>query len=286
MIISDELKKLQYFLNILRKKEIDNNFLYEFYEAFALKENNNYLTNLSLDNKSEGKLLSFIPNSNTLKLNIDSYLYTVNYIKESFKYLNNLENDLDYNYYVGIYVLLHEIEHSYQYLMAEDKIEAPIVVLSTYKLIYDYIYKERKMQTIKEALEQRKRVLRFQKQCGHLALERNANVEALNKTLELIKLEGNIEEELLFEEALMANILMGYSDEQQGSLIETVKVLDLLPNLKGKEQINSYDFFTKLRYGMALNKNELEKLVNIILNANYKRFVNIKKNMRVRRINK
>ena len=286
MITTDELKKLQYFLNILRKKEIDNNFLYEFYEAFALKENNNYLTNLSLDNKSEGKLLSFIPNSNTLKLNIDSYLYTVNYIKESFKYLNNLENDLDYNYYVGIYVLLHEIEHSYQYLMAEDKIEAPIVVLSTYKLIYDYIYKERKMQTIKEALEQRKRVLRFQKQCGHLALERNANVEALNKTLELIKLEGNIEEELLFEEALMANILMGYSDEQQGSLIETVKVLDLLPNLKGKEQINSYDFFTKLRYGMALNKNELEKLVNIILNANDKRFVNIKKNMRVRRINK
>ena len=278
----DYLIKLQYFLNKLRNNKINANFLNEFYHTFIIKDNNKALTNFCYEEKNP-EVLSFIPHSNQLKISLNSYLYTVEYIKKSLKYLNNNINDTDFDNYVGIYVLLHELEHSYQFLMANNKIDAPLIVTSTYELIYNYVYQERRIATFKETFEQRNRIKRFQKQCGHLALERNANVEALNKTLKLIKLENNKTEEILFEEALMANIFMGYNNEEEGTLIETIKVLDLLPKLKGKEQINGYDFFTKLRYGMPLNKEELEKLVNIILNSNEERFLNIKKNMRVKR---
>ena len=278
----DYLNKLQYFLNKLRSNKIDMKFIKDFYDAFIIYDNNEPLTNYCYEENNQ-VLLSFIPHSNLLKINLDSYLYTVNYIKESFKYLNDCINDIDFDNYIGIYVLLHELEHSYQYLIAEDKIDAPLIVACTYKLVYDYVYKERKIETFKEALKQRNRIKRFKKQCGHLVLERNANVEALNKTLELIKLENNKTEEILFEEALMANILMGYNDEREGALIETIKLLKLLPELKGVKEINDYNFYDKLRYGMPLNKEELEKLVNIILNSDANRFLNIKKNMRVKR---
>ena len=278
----DYLNKLQYFLNKLRSNKIDMKFIKDFYDTFIIYDNNEPLSNYCYEENNQ-VLLSFIPHSNLLKINLDSYLYTVNYIKESFKYLNDCINDIDFDNYIGIYVLLHELEHSYQYLIAEDKIDAPLIVACTYKLVYDYVYKERKIETFKEALKQRNRIKRFKKQCGHLVLERNANVEALNKTLELIKLENNKTEEILFEEALMANILMGYNDEREGALIETIKLLKLLPELKGVKEINDYNFYDKLRYGMPLNKEELEKLVNIILNSDDNRFLNIKKNMRVKR---
>ena len=245
----DYLNKLQYFLNKLRSNKIDMKFIKDFYDTFIIYDNNEPLSNYCYEENNQ-VLLSFIPHSNLLKINLDSYLYTVNYIKESFKYLNDCINDIDFDNYIGIYVLLHELEHSYQYLIAEDKIDAPLIVACTYKLVYDYVYKERKIETFKEALKQRNRIKRFKKQCGHLVLERNANVEALNKTLELIKLENNKTEEILFEEALMANILMGYNDEREGALIETIKLLKLLPELKGVKEINDYNFYDKLRYGI------------------------------------
>lgn len=104
--------------------------------------------------------------------------------------------------YTSLFVLCHEIEHTYQFMFGERYLEPPYeVVGDAYKKLIEI--KEEKMSLLQFRILLSR--YKSQKDKAHFVLERNANVEAYDLLLKLSKYESNSE-----MERLMYNQLMGY----------------------------------------------------------------------------
>ncbi len=125
---------------------------------------------------------------------------------------------------------------------------------------------------------------RYEKAQGHLALDRNANLESFNLLYKLASLESNEDVLKLIEELRMFQALTGYNSNGPGVLVNTAKTILQLNKLKGFEEINTLSFEEKVRYGLPISEDELYRLVQVVLQSGDDRFLTLKKRMNIKNI--
>lgn len=232
------------------------------------------------------ELISLLPSSND-KVLINYEISSSGFIASSFiprykkiilcinkvnNWLDNNINDImnEYNFsdykllksYLFIFLITHEIEHSYQYLMGENIIKAPNIVISkAYKGLFDLFALDDSIipKLISESRRKLSLLLYKIKENLYL-LERNANIESMDLLCRLAILNNDDDIYNIFNEMRNLYLKCGYIRDNMGSIEETYRNILMYDKYKKFcTDINLSDD-DKIRYGFNIDDNIREKL--------------------------
>lgn len=171
--------------------------------------------------------------------------------------------------YLFFFVLCHEVEHSYQYLIAQEKVESPCTLVTEgYKTLYDLLLPYRGI--FPRPIYQSRRVISkilYQRNENQLVLERNANLDALTLVCQLILFCGDDEVLPIFSNMKNTFMAMGYVSSTKGSLEETFSVIHYASKYKKmKTDCSSLALETRLQYGLEIDSRTREKVLQLVRN--------------------
>lgn len=285
IIKTENLKPLYLHLEYLRSNGINKTFIDNFLSDFTIRdETGKPLVSYSLDWTKSSKP-NYSTSNNSVNIPYEGFLTVIakyyDYLLRSFDSYHNITDDL--KNYLAIYVLLHELEHSYQACISKGSVITPSILLeSCYKLFF-----KSKDEFTTFSLEEKARYIIQEliyrvRNKGLLVLERNANIESLDLIYKLASLESNEDLIKLFEELRMFTALIGYNHNGPGVIVYTAKSLLQYDKLRGFEEIETFSFEEKIRYGMPISDEELYNLAKIILESEDGKYLTLKKRLTVK----
>lgn len=178
---------------------------------------------------------------------------------------------------------MHELEHSYQACISKGVVITPSILLQS---CYNLFFKS-KDEFTSLSLDEKTRCIIQEliygvRNKGLFALERNANLESFDLIYRLASLESNEDMIKLFEELRMFTALIGYNHNGPGVLVHTAKSLLQYDKLRGFEEIETFSFEEKVRYGMPISDEELYNLAKIVLDSEDGKYLTLKKRLTVK----
>jgi len=164
--------------------------------------------------------------------------------------------DIDYSNELSAYFLLgiiaHEVEHACQDLIGDKKILAPnICIAEAYKELNDIFINENKKEILKV----------YYKNCNHLLLERNAQIEGFDLVKQCAKYSNQKIIYNLYDKWSKTWLICGYHCDNKGSIYETYNCLgfkDKCAKYNFEENINEKE---RIRYGLPILNETREKLL-------------------------
>lgn len=256
----EKLLEARNIIDDIYKNGINDNYLKELYKIFG-NSNINLIINNHLFNTAV-----FVPNYSSIIVNIDNSIKWVNkVIDESIEYfeINNIEL---LKSYLFISLLCHEIEHSNQKLIADNKLEPNYEYKKfVYKDILDITSK--KDYLIPNPISLINDIIKFiiyKKNEYDFILERNASVEGFN-TASLVAKEAN-EKDILDYMIYTRNAFMlnGYISGCEGTLKYTYRKLKMLKKYNNLVIPTDLPLIEKIKDGLELTEKEHEKVLTLL----------------------
>ncbi|MBR1385404.1 MAG: hypothetical protein IJ568_01095 [Bacilli bacterium] len=261
-----ELLTLKSVLEKIKKNELSIKLIDEIISKLVPKDKNN--KTLVSKVVTDGKMTpaAYIPNYNLIRVSLSGFEQitqeSAKVLGENFK-SKKIEEIT--NYY-RLFAILHEIEHSKQFLMSKDVIDSPSDELKNgYKNVTNIILKDDSLITT--PIKRIKKVVslyKYNSNPNDYILERNANVEASKKIIDLATINNEEEIKDIFEGFNLAMKFIGYYDDELGCMYKTHEALNLMKlynKIKKDDTINEED---KLRYGLTINKETRKTLLKRI----------------------
>lgn len=223
---------------------------------------NNRLVDIIVDEKSKN-LPRFSTIDVCLKINIVGLVKYVKKIQMIASLLDKKNIEQRFTAYMILYVLIHEIAHSYQFCMGEKKLESPCKLVSEgYKTIFNIAtFPEKDRYNI--GLKRYVSFLKYYNNSGNLILERNANIEASYLIEELAK---NCEEDKVFSffaQHRKVYQMEGYEKSVRGCMEETfnkLKLQDLYAKFDHSINLSMED---RVRYGLQIDEETRKKVLSL-----------------------
>ena len=287
IISTENIKSLYSHLEYLRNKDIDKTFIADFLDDFVIKDiNGKQLVSYSLDLTNNFKPYYSV-NDNSINISYDGFIITVKkYYNQFLKLFGDyLRETDDLKYYIAIFSLSHELEHSYQVCIKNDLVASPSAMLeSCYKMFFNSKH-DIANYSLEEMIRYFIRVITYGiHDRRNLALERNANLEAADLIYRLASLEANEEFIKLTEELRMSQTLIGYNFNGDGVLVKTAKSVLQFDKLQGFQETDSLSFEEKVRYGLPINEDDREELFLTVLQSEEDRFKTLKKQIKINHV--
>ena len=259
---NDDLLMVNEVFEMLSKDKIKSSLLEEVVKMLLPKDNEgNLLVGYELSDKNGG-FNRYSLSDNCLRLSVDEMYKWVDINGDVFvKQFGVNEIDL-FRDYVMLLILVHEIEHSYQYLMAYDKVDAPCSVVSGgYRLIIDtlcgYGYDQ---MGIVDKVRNRVAFNRYNKNDGRYVIERNANVEAFDLLQQLAILNEHKEMEQVFNVFRNLMGIWGYRYNNRGSFEETCRDMMIIKEFNNLDHSYELSQIERFRYGLPISKESRDKI--------------------------
>jgi len=173
----------------------------------------------------------------------------------------------DYNIlrsYLLLFMITHEIEHSYQFLMSEGVIVAPNTLLKdAYKGLFDLLNPKYYAipRPIKEA-RQRVSLFLYKLKENFYILERNANIESMDLISKCALYNNREDIYQLFIDMKNTYLKCGYINNTIGSIEETYR--HILMYDKYRKFYNEIDMSEdeKVRYGFSIDEETRDKVLS------------------------
>ena len=254
--------------NIYRKENMNVDLLEIIVRELIPKDKNgDILIGYELYNNGGGFPL-FSLSENYLNLSIDElYVWIDKNSKVAIDKFNVKDMEL-FKDYMFFFVLCHEIEHSYQYLMAYDVVDAPCdLVRDSYKLIIDSLIC-RNYDKIGKLKILRNRLVHYlyYKNSYKYVIERNANVEAFD-LMQMLAIENEHDHLIsVFNDMRNSFLLFGYLKDNKGCFDETMKDILLWYDYKKMDHNYVLCNIDRYRYGLPISleyRNEIIELMKI-----------------------
>ena len=208
-------------------------------------------------------IAKFIPKTRSINL----CMHRINeWLDKNVKDIAQLYNENDVailRKYMFIYMLTHEISHSYQYLISKGLIESPNKVLKdAYNGLFEVL--NPKEYIIPRPIKQTRRYISlalYKKNENFYLLERNANVESTDLVSRVALYNDNEDMYSLFKRMENTWLRCGYIDSTIGSIEETYT--KILMHDKYKKFCNevSMSIDEKIKYGFNIDEEERQKLL-------------------------
>lgn len=260
----NDLDLLKDIINYLNANDISKFYLDEILKFFIPKDNNNFLINYNI--KERGFITAaFIPKMENITMSVNKIYKWLNentyYLTETF----NVKDEKILRSYLFLFLITHEIEHSYQYLMAKGKIEVPYNFISKgYSGLFEILNPKESImpRPIKDIRRMIALVLYNVKENSYV-LERNANVESTDL---LCRCALNMNREdmyKVFNKLKNDFMKFGYTNDTIGSFQETYK--KILMYDKYKKIFNNVDVSEeeRIRYGLEILEDTREKVLSL-----------------------
>lgn len=260
----NDLIVLSDIINYVNRNELSESYLEEVLKLLIPNNNGNYLIYYNVNYKGSTTAI-FVPQSMCIKVSLDKINKWLEFNKKDLVEFYKISDDNTLKGFLFLFMITHEIEHSYQYLMGEGIINAPNKIIQCgYKGIFDLLLPDSYIipRPIKETRKIIALILYKIKQ-NFFILERNANIECTDL---LCQLASYMKREDIFKMFnCMRNSFMriGYKENSMGSLDETYKKILLYDRYKKfYENVNTTEE-EKVRYGLCISEQTRQKILRI-----------------------
>lgn len=260
-----DLDVVSYFYKNLDLEKLSTSLLEEILEEFLPRDSSNQLL-INYDVREKGLHPAiFYPKGSYISLAIAK----INkWLKDNASSLGRMYDisDIDsFSKYLFFYMLSHEVEHGFQYLMASDKVSSPcVLVRDGYKGIFDLF--DKKDTIIPRPIKDSRRSISlflYKLHENSYVLERNANVESLDLVCSLANHLNDRKNLFIFTNMLNTFIKCGYLSDYQGSFIETYRKILMGDKLSFSLTDSNFSFEEKIRYGLPISEEERVKVLSL-----------------------
>lgn len=176
----------------------------------------------------------------------------------------NIKDFDTFRAYLFMFVIGHEIEHSYQYLMSTDIIEAPNNFLkNAYKGIFDILKSEDYI--IPRPITQTRRitsVLLYKFKEDQYLLERNANIEGADFVSQLALYNNREDIFEIFDNVKKLMMKLGYINSNIGSIEETYRKTLMYRKYKKIYEDLEISDDERIRFGFNISDETRNKLLS------------------------
>lgn len=211
-----------------------------------------------IKNKTSNDMVAFNPKTKTIEVNLNKLNQWVNACT------NQLISDYNLSYsdtkllqsYSLVHIIAHEIEHSYQYLIAQKKVDIPNEIISNaYKGLFDLITKSK--DYVKRGM--------YTFYHDELLIERNAQIESFDLILKCAKNEDRQDLYNAYSKIIYEWIKLGYRNSNEGSISQTYRVLDMYDKYLNFYHELPISESEKIRYGFPISSDTYQKKIKPIL---------------------
>lgn len=168
--------------------------------------------------------------------------------------------------YLFMMAIMHEVEHSYQYLIANGKIEAPCkMIQESYKALTelmipkDYII-PRPVKKVRRMIS----LVKYRKRENEFLLERNAQFNSLDDLVKIASYNGDEQIASMFINMRDLFGTSGYTNNADGMVINTLR--DICMGDKAKKLSHDYediDMMERYRLGLPIDQDTRKQILSL-----------------------
>ena len=260
----DGLLLLKDIVTYTQKNDLTVDYLEDILDYLLPKDNDKLLTGYYV--REKGNITGmFVPDSNKVLLSINQMNYWLDRQVNDFSDEYKISNKKLFKSYMIIFMLTHEIEHAYQYLISKDIVDFSNDVLKkAYQGLFDLMAKKHYILPRPITLTRRmiSKILYKLKENGYL-LERNANILSMELVSKSALFNDDIEIYKIFDDMMRTYLVCGYTDGNIGSIHETYH--DILMEDKYRKFYHDtlIDDKDKVRYGFEIDDNTRSKILKL-----------------------
>lgn len=205
----------------------------------------------------------FIPKYESINISLNKFNewldVNLNDLSESYK-INDLKN---LRTYLTLFILLHETEHSYQYLLYNNKIDGLEIMKQFYKIIFEIV--NSKEYVFPRPIKEIRRIvsLIFYKLNQDIYfVERNANIEALDPLVKLSIINKDEECNNILNNLFNGYKLLGYTDEYCpiNETFSKIYMKDKYNKIMKKNNCSNISLEDRINCGLPIDKEEIKVL--------------------------
>lgn len=219
---------------------------------------NNKLVDIIINEKGKEVPLFDYKESNIV-INVVGLVNYLKTLRNGFEYLYGEKNLQRCSGYLILLGIIHELEHSYQFYMGENKVESPCKLVSEgYKIIMNYF----SFSTVNNAnFRWLISVIRYIKRAGFSVLERNANIEALYALIEVARYCEDDDILDFITKIKNGYLSVGYYKNIKGSMEETINILKLQDLFAQCDHNIDLSMKDRVRYGLQIDEETRKKIL-------------------------
>lgn len=250
----EDLAKLKEYIKIIQTKWLNKDTMGEILDGIIPTDAlGNKLVNVVI--KKDGRRTAlFLPKYNTVEFSIDKCKQFVIANIEDLDKFYSIKDKKSFGYYLSLFIMLHEVEHAYQRLIGQGKVECDIpVVKNGYRELNELMINPnyilpRPIKVTRRYIS----LMCYIRNQEKYALERNANVEAFSALLALAYDSGNEEMIKIFTDMTQSYMCIGYEDDSKGVFYHTFKdilMMDKYRRFCDETPVSDED---RIRYGLEI----------------------------------
>ncbi len=258
----DDLIVFSDIIKYANKNELSKDFLEELLQLLIPQSNGENLIDYKV--KARGRdTAKFSPRFHEIGISLSALNQWLENNVKDFAELYDIKDMNTLKSFLCLFVISHEVEHSYQYLMGEGIIEAPSkIIQSGYKELVDLFLPDTYIipRPIKEVRQSISLLLYKMKQNFYI-LERNANIEAsdlLSQVATYMEREDMLE---MFNQMKSLFMRIGYTENPNGSLEETYKKILLYDRYRKFLEETNMSEKEKARFGLKITEQTRQKVL-------------------------
>ena len=262
----EDLIKLKEYIELIKTKWLTVDSMNTMVNGLLPKDSAGIPLVNSKIRKDGGQTGIYLPRYNTIQFSVEKCRQWVIDNLEDLSKMYDVKDQKTFGYYLTLFIMLHEVEHSYQYLMGQGKVDSPCDTLKgSFKTLTELLIKPNDIlpRPIKQTRRAVSLILYYKNQ-NMYALERNANVEAFSTILALAYDSGHEEMIRVFTDLTNTSLCIGYQDDSKGVFYHTFKDILMLDKYKRINNKNDLNVDDKMRYGLEIPDYKRRELLNKI----------------------
>ena len=258
-----ELMIFKDILNYFQNNEISKEHLEEVLKKLIPNDNGSPLISY---NVSETGIItaSFAPRTKSINMSINKVNIWLEEMTNNF--ITSLKPS-DYNVlrsYMLLFIITHEIEHSYQYLISEGIVNSPNDVLKeAYKGLFElYVPTD---YVIPRTIKETRKIISFylyNLKPHFYLLERNANIESTDLVSQCALYNDREDIYQIFTDMKNLFLKLGYFYNSNGSIKETYKQILMYNKYKEFYTEPDIDQDERVRYGFSVSQETRDKILS------------------------
>lgn len=259
---SKDYDMLKYYFDDIKNNGLSIKNIVSLIEEIIPRENGEILINSNI-NERDNRTPVFIPKYETIIISLNKFNewldVNLNDLSGSYK-VNDLKS---LRTYLTLFTLLHEIEHSYQYLLYNNKVEGFEVMKQFYKIIFEIV--NSKEYVFPRPIKEIRRIIAlifYKLNQDIYFVERNANIEALEPLVKLSIINKDEECNNILNDLYNGYKLLGYSNEYCPikETFSKIYMIDKYNKIMKKNSCDNISFEDKVNYGLPIDKEEINVL--------------------------
>lgn len=258
----EDLLFLSNIIKYINKNDINKEYLEEILKQLLPKKNGE---NLIRNNIGENGITTavFSPRTESIKISINKMNEWLDSNSKDLSEMYKINDVNTLKSFLFLFMITHEIEHSYQYLISKGKIESPTKIITQgYKGIFDLLIPDKHI--IPRPIKETRRTLSvflYKLKENFYILERNANIESTDLLIELAAFMEREDMINLFKDIHDTCIEIGYTENSKGSLDETYRKILLYDRYKKFYEETNLKEEEKIRLGLNISEETRQKIL-------------------------